>query len=440
MIQLLKKHIEDNALFTAGDRILIACSGGADSVALAHLLKESGYHIGLAHCNFQLRGTASGQEEQSADELAKLLDVPIFIKRFNTREYAEERRIGIQEAARKLRYDWFESIAKANNYSRIATAHHKDDQLETYLFHIMRGSYWSGFTGVPVLNGMVARPLLVFTKAELLTYLSDNNYTWKHDQSNDSVDYSRNKIRHEVIPKMKEIRPGFDKNVFRQIELFKEVNHLLDDFLDQLSNSLIQLTSEGLLIRIEELKEMKYKRLWLTSIARDYAFTASRVDEILSLIDSENGKAIYSASHRIIRERDMLMITPLPIELDAETYFIQQGDTELLHPIELHLKYERGKSAIEINESLAQMDADQLSFPLVLRKWKNGDRFQPLGMEGNQLLSDYFVQNKLSQIEKEATWIIESGSKIIWIVGRRIAHHVRLTEQTKKTYSLLKID
>lgn len=440
MIQLLKKHIEDHALFTSADQILVACSGGADSVALAHLLKESGYSIALAHCNFQLRGIASDQEEQSVDELAKLLDVPIFIKRFHTRAYAEEHRIGIQEAARKLRYAWFESIAKANDYTRIATAHHKDDQLETYLFHVMRGSHWSGFSGIPVLNDRVVRPLLVFTKAELLAYLNENNYTWKHDQSNDSVDYSRNKIRHELIPKMQEIRPGFDKNVFRQIELFKEVNHLLDDFLDQLSTSLMQLTSEGLLIRIEELKEMKYKRLWLTSIARDYAFTASRVDEILSLIDSENGKAVYSSSHRIIRERDVLMITPLPNEMDAETYFIHQDDTEILHPIELHLKYERGKSTIEINESLAQMDADQLDFPLVLRKWKNGDRFQPLGMKGSQLLSDYFVQNKFTQIEKEGTWVVESGSKIIWIVGRRIAHHVRLTAQTKKTYSLLKMD
>ncbi|MGB1032825.1 MAG: tRNA lysidine(34) synthetase TilS, partial [Flavobacteriales bacterium] len=254
MIKQLKHNISNNALFTSSDRILVACSGGADSVALAYLLKESGYQIALAHCNFKLRGEESDQEEESVQALAKHLEVPFFVQTFETKQFAEEQRIGIQEAARKLRYSWFESIAKGNDYSRIATAHHKDDQLETYLFHVMRGSHWSGFSGIPALNGSIVRPLLVFTKAELLAYLSENGHKWKHDKSNDSIDYSRNKIRHQLIPQMQEIRPGFDKNVFRQIELFKEVNHLLDDFLGQINASLMQLTSEGLLISIKELK------------------------------------------------------------------------------------------------------------------------------------------------------------------------------------------
>ncbi|MEO0404138.1 MAG: tRNA lysidine(34) synthetase TilS, partial [Bacteroidota bacterium] len=345
--------------------------------------------------------------------------------------------VSVQQAARTLRYNWFHEVMSKEGYSRLATAHHKDDQVETYLHHIMRGSTWSGFSGIPIMNQHVVRPLLCFTKSDLMQYLMDNELLWREDLSNHETKYTRNKIRHDLIPMMQDIRPGFEKNVHRQIAMFTEVNAMLEEFLSQLSFNLMEITPEGLLIFVDELQEMQYKRLWLTHIGRDYSFDGSRVDEILKLITADNGKAVYSATHRIVKERNVLMITSLPSEIDAKTYFVQQEDQELLHPIHLVLEHTTKKIPIDADPLHAQMDADQLTFPLVLRRWKEGDRFKPLGMKGkSQLLSDYFVQNKFSTVQKENTWVLESASKIIWIVGHRMSDLVRIRDRTSRTYCM----
>ncbi|NQX91854.1 MAG: tRNA lysidine(34) synthetase TilS [Flavobacteriales bacterium] len=437
MIDRLTTYAVKNALFTFEDKILVACSGGADSVALVHLLFKAGFDIGIAHCNFQLRGSDSEEDALFCKELAAKYDLPYHQTVLNTKEYVNEHRVSIQQAARALRYDWFNEVMKEKGYSRLATAHHKDDQVETYLHHIMRGSTWSGFDGIPVKNQEIVRPLLCFDKSALMRYLMDHSLLWREDLSNQETKYTRNQIRHDLIPTMQEIRPGFEKNVHRQIAMFTEVNALLEEFLSQLSFNLVEITPEGLLIFVDELQEMQYKRLWLAYIGREYSFEGSRVDEILKLITADNGKAVYSSTHRIVKERNVLMITPLPSEVDSNTYFIQQEDQELLYPIHLVLTHTPEKVQLNGDPLHAQMDADTLNFPLVLRRWKEGDRFKPLGMKGkSQLLSDYFVQNKFSTVQKENTWVLESASEIIWIVGHRMSELVRLSDHTTRTYCM----
>ena len=439
MIKELESYIQTNGLFTKEDRILVACSGGVDSAVLAKSLKELGYSIALAHCNYKLRGKASDLDQEFVEVFAMKLNVPFYTINFDTQNIAKVEKKGIQETARKLRYDWFEEIANTKNYDRIATAHHEDDQIETSLFHLLRGVSWNGLSGMDAQRGRVVRPLLGASKSDILHFAKVNQLEWREDASNASKKYSRNRIRHELIPLLDDIRPGFKNNILRRLAIFKEIDILLDEFLDRLNLNLIEITPEGVLISIDELEDMEYKRLWISKVARDYGFDGIRVEEILRLAKAEQGKALYSKTHRIVKERDMLMITAIPNTADTHEYLIHEESEAMEHPISLEFETTHGIQEIIQNSNIGQFDCDKLTFPLVLRKWENGDRIRPLGMKGTKLISDILQQKKANHLQKENTWIIESEGEIIWVIGLKISDSAKITSQTKKIFKIHKV-
>ena len=440
MIKELKTYIQSNGLFTQEDRILVACSGGVDSAALAKALHELGHDIALAHCNYQLRGKDSDLDQEFVEAFAMKLGVPCYTVSFETTSIAEAEKKGIQETARNLRYQWFEEIATTKGFDRIATAHHQDDQVETTLFHLLRGANWKGLSGMDAQRGRIVRPLLGVSKSDILHFAKANQLDWREDSSNDSKKYSRNRIRHELIPLLDDIRPGFKKNILRRVAIFKEIDALLDEFLEQLNLNLLELTAEGVLIFIDELEEMEYKRLWMSKVARDYGFDGIRVDEILRLAKAEQGKALYSETHRIVKERDMLMITAIPNAADTKEYLIHEESETMEYPIMLEFETKLGAAEVVKNKDIGQFDWDKLAFPLILRKWKTGDRIRPLGLNGSQLISDILQQSKANHIQKENTWVIENAGEIIWVIGLKISDSTKITSRTQKTFSIHRVN
>ncbi len=444
MIEQLKKHLYESQLLADGVRVLIACSGGADSTALLYLMHHLGYTVEVAHVNYQLRGEASQNAEDYLDEVCKKLDVPYHVQRFDTHQLVSESKRGVQELARHLRYQWFEKLAEEQGIPFILTAHHQNDRLESYAHHLLRGNSLSGFSSIPQQRGKICRPLLQFTQKELRNYLKEIGVEWVEDESNETLVYSRNKIRHQLLPLMSEIHEGFEHNWLRQMEMFKELNHFLSDFMQNLGQRAIRTEASGLFIDLEVLEQLSFKRLLIMHLAPQFGFDLKRTDEWLNLIDSQNGKTIYSATHRVIRQRGALLITSLPERLEEQSFLIHETLEKNSEELDLELDF------LELNPSLlkeikqnrdelcAYLDADALLFPLVYRPWTQGDRFQPLGMKGKQLLSDFFTQKKLDQVEKEAAFVLESAGEIVWVVGHRIAHGVRIKDGSSRVLRLKK--
>jgi tRNA(Ile)-lysidine synthase len=430
MIELLREHLISTNLIREKAKIIVACSGGADSIALADLLHRLNYNIVVAHVNFGLRSDASDADESFVKNFAVQLDIPFFSKSFNTRAEAAALGIGIQETARFLRYAWFHELLDELEADRIATAHHEDDVVETYLAHILRGSSLGGFSSIPQKNGAVIRPLLPFKKTDLLDHLTKFNIPFREDESNVQNYYTRNKIRLQLIPMMESIRPGFKNNILRQINLFKELNPLINQFLSEMTDEFIEPAENGLTISLDMLTSFPYPRLLLSHLCADYGFPAKRVDEVVGLLNSQNGKYLASESHRITKERGSLVISINP-ENDGVSYVIEAETKEFNGPIDLVFTHHSGFPELTTNADEAFIDFGKLSFPLTLRRWEAGDRFKPLGMNGFQKLSDFFTQQKMGNEEKRNVWIMESKGDIVWVVGYRIDDRFKISENTR---------
>ncbi len=432
MLQKFIHHLESTKLIAKDDYTLVACSGGPDSMALAALLHAADMRICLAHVNFQLRGEDAELDQEIVEAWGKENGIEVYTKRFDTAGIAEETGQSIQATARRLRYLWFDQLKSEIHATTIATAHHSDDQVETHLWHLMRGSSWSGFTGIPAVHGDIVRPLLFATKKELSIYLEENNIPFRTDQSNSSDKYMRNRIRNEVIPLLEDIRPGFKHNIHRQIAAFSEAGYIIDQFMKELESGMLQLSSDGLELNVEDLVEMPFSRLLLLHVLPDYGFPGRRVDEVLSLLEAQVGKALYSSTHRIIRERESIQIRPLPLN-SAEETLISKEDLEVHSPLHLVLEISENTS---IPKSGKQEEAvyhlEKISFPLQLRKWKSGDKLQPFGMEGTQKVSDLLTQHKRTTSEKEQTFVLVSGDELIWVVGLRTNESTKVTKETSK--------
>lgn len=435
MVKAFIDHLQSHQILTPGHRLIVACSGGADSMALADLLQQIGFDFELAHVNYKLRGDDSDADQEAVSLLAQQLKVPVHFHTPDLQGIANERGHGIQEAARHIRYAWFELLRQSQGADAIVTAHHKDDQLESYLWHLLRGSSISGFAGIQAVSGKIVRPLLFTTKSELEEYAVERTLPYREDQSNRDPKYSRNRIRHELIPLMEDIRPGFARNIERQWKLFNEVDQLTQDFLGQLAPSMMMLSEEGLELSIEDLEELPFKRLLLLYIAKEYGFPARRVDELVNLISAQPGKSLSSSTHRIVRERSAIVISTLPAEGASrrKRNTIDESTEEVHTPI--HLLIERGLKndyTISNNPWEAIMDVKTLSFPLIIRPWEEGDRMRPLGMSGTQKLSDIFTQAKWTTHQKEHSLVVESNGEIIWCIGLRLSDKVKITDATNQ--------
>ena len=423
-----KNHISNTFPALKGKRILIACSGGLDSVVLSRLFKELNYDISLAHCNFSLRGKESDEDENFVILLADKLSIPIFNKKFNTKAYKIKHKLSIQVAARQLRYQWFAEVCAEHSFDYLATAHHLDDDLETFLINLSRGTGLKGLIGIPLINDKIIRPFLNFPRADILQYAKENNCPWREDSSNQTSDYLRNKLRIEVIPRLKEVDHNLLNGFHQTQKYLNDSMALVNDYMTLIKNLVVSETDDGFEIDVLKLQDLPNTNALLYELLAPFGFTAW--DDLSDLLTAQSGKQIFSESHRILKNRKNLLLVENNFVRNKATYTIKESDTGIDTPI--NLKIERVDKILGYTPSIVYLDVQKLSFPLQLRKWREGDSFYPFGMKGKKKLSKFFKDEKLSLIAKEKTWVLSSGNQIVWIVGMRSDHRFKVENQTKK--------
>ncbi len=435
----LKKHIETNFSFLKEKKIIVAISGGIDSVVLAHLLQQLKFEISLAHCNFRLRGKASDEDQVFVEALANQLNLPFFTIAFETLDYADKNGVSTQMAARELRYRWFEKIRRENELDYIATAHHLDDDLETFLINFTRGTGLNGLTGIPSLNNKVIRPLLPFSKETIEKYGHENNIEWREDASNSKTAYQRNEFRHKVIPILKKMNPNLLVSFQKTTSYLQESQGIIDDTITKLKKELFVTIRSGVQqIDIEKLKNRKNSKAYLFELLKEYSFT--EWNDVTDLMYAQSGKVIYSNTHRLIKDRDHFLLESIGDKDPTAHFQISKGQTTLaLENFKLQLTTSDVSIENESKNSI-QVDAETLEFPLTLRKWNAGDYFYPFGMKGKKKISKFFKDEKLSLIEKEKAWLLCSKNDIVWIVNRRLDDRFKVTDATQKTIQIAYIE
>jgi len=433
MLARFLEHIEKNSLCGKSAKILLAVSGGADSVVMAGLFHKAGYKFGIIHCNFQLRGEESDADEAFVRDLAvKKYKVPFFVTHFDTKKYAEQHKRSIQEAARELRYTYFEEIRKKEHYSSLATAHHADDNIETFFINLLRGSGISGLAGIPVKQKNIIRPLLFAYRSEIEEYAKKNKLKYRTDSSNKDTKYLRNKIRNKMLPVMEQIYPQYRNAISTSITNLRNTEAAYRIYLEKIS--LLKTNKNGLkTISIKELKKLEPDSHYLFEFISAFGFNKHVCDDICNALDEVSGKIFFSPTHRLIKDREHLIIEQLTNETPDRIFSLNDGVKQISLPIKLKLTIKK-PSALKVfsaDKNLALLDKDKLVFPLTLRKWQKGDYFYPLGLKGKKKLSDFFSDHKFSVIDKENTWLLCSENKIVWVIGWRIDDRFKIRTRTQ---------
>ncbi|WP_299992802.1 tRNA lysidine(34) synthetase TilS [Marinifilum sp. N1E240] len=437
MFRKLVHFVEEENLFYRDEKILVAVSGGIDSVVLLHLLKQMEIDCAIAHCNFHLRGDESDGDFEFVRDLAEQYGIPFYSKDFDTKEYAAENKQSIEMAARELRYEWFEQLRELLSYQYIAVGHHADDVAETVLINLARGTGIHGLTGIKAKLGKIIRPLLPFTRTELEAYAKVNNLQYREDSTNKETDFVRNKIRHQIIPVLEEINPSIRKTMTENVARFREVEQIYNDVIEENRLHLVFQRDDQLMISIQRLQELPSPSSHLFEILSPYGFHHRDVKMIAKSLDSISGKRFFSSTHQLLRDRKYLILSNLE-EVDQNMYEIEEADCETDIPIEMEASFINRTPDFKFPTSpkIACFDANKLKFPLLIRKWKEGDQFRPIGMKGTKKVSDYFIDKKFSLSDKESTWLLCSGERIMWIVGHRMDDRFKITDKTTKIYRL----
>lgn len=427
-------HINKNLSFLKESKLLIACSGGLDSVVLASLCKSLNLDFALAHCNFSLRGKESDGDEEFVMSLAEKYSVPVFTETFDTKKYAKDKKLSTQMAARELRYNWFEEILKDFEYDYLLTAHHADDDLETFLINLSRGSGLRGLTGINTINDKIVRPLLSFNRQTILKHAKETGLYWREDSSNQQTDYLRNNLRLNVIPSYKESVKSLLPNFQKTIANLRASQSLVEDYMALVYNLCIEEVSEGYKINLTKLKELPNTDALLYELLFPFGFTAW--DDISELMEAQSGKLVVSGSHRLIKDRNTLILTEIPSEMEKNEIFISEDKKKIDFPLKLQLTPIDKMGYTDKNT--IYVDNDKLTYPLKLRKWREGDIFQPFGMKGKKKLSKFFKDEKLSLVAKEKIWILTSLDKIVWIVGYRPDERFKVDTATTNILKITK--
>ncbi|MBP8850525.1 MAG: tRNA lysidine(34) synthetase TilS [Breznakibacter sp.] len=423
--------------FSEAKKILVAVSGGADSVALASLFYEIKQPIIIAHCNFKLRNEESDKDEAFVRTLAKDLNTKIHVNSFPTKEFAKEQGISIEMAARELRYNWFRKLMEIEGCSYLATGHHKNDSVETFFLNLNRGTGIKGLMGISENSNNIIRPLLAFSRKEVEKYLMAQNLSFRTDESNFESIYLRNKFRNQVIPILEEINPDFNEKAIQAMNHLKMVYNSLQIRVEEIENQMVVADGDRVLISQKLINTLPDKEFMLYEIISKYGFNKAQSDEILSTNTTVSGQQFYSKSHRLIKDRHNLIILKNRREED-NIYFIQGTQTEFETPIHLSInKIKKDNFTLNRSKTVASFDAELVEFPLTLRHWQQGDSFKPLGLNGFKKLSDFFIDEKFSQDEKESCWLLVSGDDIIWIVGHRIDDRFKVTERSREVLEIV---
>ncbi|MFK7900396.1 MAG: tRNA lysidine(34) synthetase TilS [Cyclobacteriaceae bacterium] len=416
-------------------KYLLTVSGGVDSVVLARLFHESGLQIGIAHCNFQLRGKEANKDQESVKQLASELDVPFHSIAFDTKQFATERKLSTQMAARELRYTWFEKIRNENDYDFIVTAHHANDVAETVLYNLTKETGIAGVHGIKAINGALLRPLLFTTKEKIRSYAEEKGWNWREDISNEDTHYKRNFIRQKVVPLLEEINTNAIKGIANSSERFYEAEKMAKTLVEASKRSLIQTKGDQQLIHKENLLAMPSPIFVVNELLKGFGFTYHTLLQVVDSVTNQPGASFYSTSHRILVDREYLVVTEKKeveidqIEVRELPTTIQVGDKRIIIN-------ETDDTTFSNETDEALLNTDKVQLPLVIRKWKEGDRFRPLGMKGFKKVSDFLIDNKVSMADKENTLVVLSGNEICWTVGMRIDDRFKLKNGIQKAIRL----
>jgi len=435
VIEKLKWFIEEKNLLGHHDRVLVAVSGGLDSMALLHLLRQLNVDMAVAHCNFQLRGDDSDQDEEFVRLHCEKIRVPFFCKRFDTNNYATHNKFSIQMAARELRYAWFDELMEGNEFIKLATAHHFNDSMETMMLNWVRGAGIEGLRGIPSKRRNIIRPLLFATRDEIIGYVADHQITWREDISNQTDDYQRNFIRHQVIPPLKRI------NISLENTLRESVNKMEDEWAfyqksvdDWKTKFMIQ---EGDVIKVSKdgFHHPAHGASLLWNSLKAFGFSYEQCGEALEIKNKQSGKQFASSSHKLVVDRAYFIVTPKENHWREISIQIDQNQVTL-GPWKLDIRQSPDlKPSDRANEAV--VDADKLHFPISWRKWMPGDYFFPLGMTHRKKISDFLIDRKISVGEKDSVTVLESDGEIVWVVGHRIDDRFKLTSVTKRALTFL---
>jgi len=429
MEKLFLNHLKKNFPSISVSKLIIAVSGGVDSVVLFHLCLKLKLNFVVAHCNFKLREKESDLDESFVRDLAIKHNIKFYIKSFNTKELSENDNKSIQMVARELRYSWFQELSKELNINHIHTAHHLDDSLETFLINLSRGSGIDGLLGIPKVNDTVFRPLLIFTKDKILSYAKENKISWREDSSNKKQDYLRNKIRLEVLPKLKNINPSLLESFSKSIDKLQQSKSIIKDKIDDFTKDVSFKKNEKVYFKINKIKQVSNIEAYLYELLKKYNFT--QWNDIRDLLDSQSGKQIVSKSHKLLKDREYLILAENS-EVENKPLLINKSSKEITISIG-KIKLSKSEKIFKEDLDAIYLDSAKLDFPLRVRNLLSGDYFYPFGMNGKKKVSKYLKDQKISVFDKDKVLILEtSKNKIIWVIGMRLDDRFSITDKTKE--------
>ena len=445
MVALNRLHsfIKQHALFLPEERVLLAVSGGRDSVLMVRLFKAAGYNFGIAHCNFNLRGSESGLDERFVEDLAAELEVPFYITRFDTLDFAAENHISVQMAARDLRYDWLERIRNGFGFQYIGLAHHQNDVIETMLLNLTRGTGIAGLHGILPKKDKLIRPLLFLTRDEIDEIIINSGFAFREDSSNLSIKYSRNKLRLEVIPVLKELNPALEQTFEANRKRFAELEILLELRVQEIKEQIFKKLNENEFeIRLEDLKKLNPLDTLLYGLFNPFGFSENVLSDLSHAWDGKPGKIFLSATHQLLLDRERIILSRIDPELPDDIKIESNSELTIWNGRKFVSKtISIGQFNLRKDENIAQLDYDLLEFPLKMRCWKSGDHFQPLGLKQKKKLSDFFVDRKMMLNHKKDIGILENYiGEILWVAGLRIDERYKITPNTKKVFIFEQID
>jgi tRNA(Ile)-lysidine synthase len=436
MLSDFLKYIEENHMIRKGDNVLMAVSGGIDSMVMAHLFIKSNFRTSIAHCNFCLRGKESDKDEELVKKYAADNNIPFFSRRFDTKGYAARSRISIQMAARDLRYRWFEEIRKKNGFNKIAIGHNLNDNIETLLINLTRGTGITGLTGMKPSGHYIIRPLLFATRDRIQDYCIKNRIRYREDRSNAETKYTRNRIRHLVIPVLKDINPSIEFTLHETTERISGINEIVTIFIEKLKQKALTERDGDMVLKLSPLRPYLDNTSILYELTKSFGMTNNLLKDLRNIITGQTGGYIFTDTHRILKNRNELILSArsnrgkediVPCKINRIADIRKVSFIKSISSVNITRNFR-----IPSDDDTACLDYARVKFPLIIRKWKPGDSFYPLGMKKKKKLSDYFTDRKYSIPEKEKAYILESAGKIAWIVGERIDDRFRITPETKR--------
>ena len=432
------KFLHQHQLLPGKGKVILAVSGGADSVVMAHLFRREEVPAVIAHCNFHLRGEESDEDECFVRKLGEQLGLEVMVKHFDTPAEVEKRGESVQMVARDLRFEWFNELLEQDEFSVVAAAHHLDDQIETFFINLLRGTGISGLRSILPKQNKVIHPMLFATRKQIEDFAKSEKIAYRNDSSNESLNYRRNRIRHQLIPVLSELEPGFRESFKGNFELLRSAETMLNDHTNRMMHDCVRQIGKRIFIDKRRLKNIPSVKEVFSFYLSQYGFHRNTALKAFGSLDALSGKQFFSPTHRLLNDRDVFILEPWRDEPTDEKVMIVESTKEISRPLKLKFTKQPFASdlVISADKNIAMLDFDKLEFPLTIRRWKQGDAFHPLGMTGKKKVSDFFVDNKVSISEKEKTFFLLSGRKVAWVIGHRIDHRYRITSDTKQVLKI----